>query len=196
MIFGLHRHRSPRSQKRLLVALALVAAPFASAAAQDYPSREVGGWTVAASADKQGCFLTRQYDRAGETTLLLGIDVDGGNHLSVLNRNWSIKPKDRLKLDFRLTKGGYSDRFAVGIVSDGKQGFVTDFDAKFPAHFAASRALQIYRGKVPVEQLSLEGSGVAVTELRRCVELHRTRAKAGKVSDRPSRIPKDPFARD
>lgn len=180
---------------RLLAPFALVSAST-PVWAQDYPSREVSGWTVAASTDKQGCFLTREYARSGETTLLLGIDIDGSNHLSVLNRNWSIKPKDRLKLSFRLTKGGYADHFAVGIVSDGKQGFVTNFDAKFPGHFAASKALQIYRGKVPVEQLSLEGSAAAITELRRCVELHRTSAKPAAAQNRSSRIPKDPFARD
>lgn len=79
----------------------------AHASAQEYSVRDVGGWTVAASKDKDGCFLTRTYGGDGETTLLLGLDVDGSNHLSVLNANWSIKPKDRWKLTFRLSKGGY-----------------------------------------------------------------------------------------
>jgi hypothetical protein len=83
------------------------------------------------------------------------------------------------------------------MASDGKRGFVTNFDAKFPGHFAASKAIQIYRGKVPVEQLALDGSGAAVAELRRCVGLHATtRATGTREKARSGRIPRDPFAPD
>lgn len=178
---------------------ALFAALLASAhaSAQEYPARDVDGWTVAASKDKEGCFLTRTYEGAGETTLLLGLDVDGSNHLSVLNANWSIKPKDRWKLTFRLSNGGYSNQSVVGMASQGKQGFVTNFEAKFPAYFAASKALHIYRDKVPVEQLSLDGSGAAVAELRHCVEIFsaKTTTRAPEKG-RSGQIPKDPFAPD
>ena len=179
--------------------LALVAGLLASApaAAQEYSARDVGGWTVAASKDGRGCFLTRTYAGAGGTTLLLGLDVDGANRLSVLNQNWSIKPKDRWKLTFKLTSGGYPNHPVVGMASDGKKGFVTDFDAKFPGHFAGSRALHIYRGEVPVEQLGLDGSGAAVAELRRCVGIQAATPAAGERETRRSdRIPKDPFAPD
>jgi hypothetical protein len=169
----------------------------APASAQDYPAREVGGWTVAASKDKEGCFVTRTYGGDGETTLLLGLDVDGGNHLSVLNANWSIKPKDRWKLTFRLSNGGYSNQPVVGMASQGKQGFVTNFEPKFPSYFATSKALHIYRGKVPVEQLSLDGSGAAVAELRHCVEIFSAKTTAGdRDKGRSGLIPKDPFAPD
>lgn len=167
------------------------------ASAQEYSVRDVGGWTVAASKDKDGCFLTRTYGGDGETTLLLGLDVDGGNHLSVLNANWSIKPKDRWKLTFRLSNGGYSNQPVVGMASQGKQGFVTNFEAKFPSYFAASKALHIYRGKVPVEQLSLDGSGAAVAELRNCVGILSEKPAAGaREKGRSGLIPKDPFAPD
>jgi hypothetical protein len=188
-----------RATLRPTLPLALFAGLLASApaSAQEYPARDVGGWTVAASKDGGGCFLTRTYPGDGETTLLLGVDVDGGNRLSVLNANWSIKPKDRWKLTFKLSSGGYANHPVVGMASDGKRGFVTNFDAKFPAHFAASKALHIYRDKVPVEQLTLEGSGAAVAELRRCVGMHATKpaADAGEKG-RSDRIPKDPFASD
>lgn len=179
--------------------VALVAGLFASAnaSAQNYAVRDVGSWTVAASKDGSGCFLTRTYAGTGETTLLLGLDIDGANRLSVLNDNWSIKPRDQWKLTFKLSKGGYPDHPVVGMASDGKRGFVTDFDAKFPSHFAASRALHIYRGDVPVEQLGLEGSGAAVAELRRCVGIHAAKpATGGRENERSDRIPKDPFAPD
>jgi hypothetical protein len=192
----------PRSRapvRLTFLRLAFAAGLFASAhaAAQEYPARDVGGWTVAASKDERGCFITREYGGEGETTLLLGLDIDGTNHLSVLNYNWSIKPKARLELNFRLSKVGYPKHFAVGMASHGKKGFVTNFEAKFPTYFAASRFLHIYRGDVPVEQLSLEGSGAAVAELRRCVAIYTARTTIGPGErERSARIPRDPFASD
>lgn len=117
------------SRKRPLVppmafhSLILAAGLFGSAAgaAEDYRARDVGGWTVAASEDGNGCFLTRQYDGVGGTTLLLGLDTDGTNHLSVLNDNWSIKRQERLNLDFRLSNGGYTGYTAIGMISNGKK---------------------------------------------------------------------------
>lgn len=175
-----------------LAAALLAAAPSVAA---DYASRTIEGWTVAQSKDGQGCFLTRDYDRNGGTTLLLGLDVDGSNHLSVLNPNWSIKPKEQLKLTYRLSRGGYDDHFAVGIKSEGKQGFVSTFEPKFPAYFAASKALHIARGDVPVARLDLQGSGAAVAELRQCVSVQKAKP-AGASADGASAdaIPKDPFA--
>jgi len=196
------RSRPARAQTILRATLfrcALLAGLFASApaVAQDYAPRDVGGWTVAASKDKLGCFLTRTYPVTGETTLLLGLDIDGSNHLSVLNANWSIRQKERWKLTFRLSHGGYTEHEVIGMTSDGKKGFVTNFEAKFPAYFASSKALHIYRGDVPVEQLNLEGSGAAVAELRRCVALFAERPAAGaRDKGRSGRIPRDPFAPD
>lgn len=177
------------------LAMAVLGLAYPAHAGRDYAARDVGGWTVAASKDGKGCFLTRDYDRPGDTTLLLGLDRDGTNHLTVLNANWSIKPKDRLKLTFRLSGGAYAGHFAVGMASDGKQGFVTSFEAKFPTYFATSASLDITRGAVPVERLSLTGSGAAVAELRRCVESSRARPAAGPTDQlRADDIPKDPFA--
>lgn len=165
------------------------------ASAGGYAPRKVGAWTVTASKDGKGCFLTRRYARPGDTTMLIGLDIDGANRLSVLNANWSIKSKDRLTLNFRLSNSSYPAHFAVGIVSDGKQGFVTSFGAKFPAYFAASKSLQISRGDVPVERLSLERVDVAVAELRKCVDDQSGEpqdATGGKVHSED--IPEDPFA--
>ncbi|KQS05371.1 hypothetical protein ASG11_12860 [Sphingomonas sp. Leaf357] len=167
----------------------------AHASARSYSARNVGGWAVAASKDRKGCFVTKEYDRPGATTLLLGLDIDGSNHLSVLNRNWSIRSKDRLELNFRLSKGVYSKHPAVGMAADGKQGFVTNFETEFPSFFATSEFLDIDRGDVAVEKLNLAGSGAAVAELRRCVEIQR--ANPGIKADRAERdddIPIDPFA--
>jgi hypothetical protein len=175
------------------VAVGIIASAHADA--RGYASRDVGGWTVTASKDGEGCFLTRAYDRTGETTLLLGLEIDGTNHLTVLNANWSIKPKDRLELTFRLSNSSFPRHFAVGIVSGAKRGFVTSFGRKFPSHFAASRTLNIFRGEVPVERLSLDGSGAAVAELRRCVDVQRAKPTVSAGERKPSdSIPEDPFA--
>lgn len=194
-----HRPWHRAALRPVLCAFAGITGLFASAqaSAQEYRVRNVGSWTVAASKDARGCFLTRDYGGAGNTTLLLGLDIDGTNHMSVLNYNWSIKSKDRLRLNFRLTNGGYSKHLAIGMEAEGKKGFVTDFEPKFPSYFATSKALHIYRADVPVEQLSLDGSGAAVAELRRCVDVQRTNEKTDAPErQRSARIPKDPFAPD
>ncbi|WP_454882921.1 hypothetical protein [Sphingomonas oryzagri] len=166
-----------------------------AAAARDYALRKVGDWTVTASKDGKGCFLTREYESNGGTTLLLGLDSDGTNRLTLLNPNWSIKPKDKLKLNFRLSNSSYPAHFAIGIVSDGKQGFVTSFGAKFPALFAASKTLRVSRGDVPVERVDLDGAGEAVKQLSNCVgDQHDRPAATDGVARRSSEIPTDPFA--
>lgn len=189
------RARAGSASGLLIFAVGLLAG--ARASAQDYTIREVGGWTVTASQDGKGCFLTRAYEGPGETTLLLGLDTDGSNRLSLLNANWSIEEKDRESLDFRLSNASVPRHLAIGIASDGKQGFVTSFGAPFPATFAASMFLHVFRGDVPVEKLSLRGSGAAVAELRRCVAFHRgKRATGARGDDRTGDVPIDPFARE
>jgi len=179
--------------------LPLAAGLFAAARApaQDYRPRTISGWTVSASSDGKGCFLTRQFEGPGDTALLLGLDTDGSNRLTVLNENWSIKEKAQLKLTFRLSTASFPRHLAVGIAADGKQGFVTAFGTEFPTTFASSEFLHITRGDVPVAELGLEGSGPAVAELRKCVALFREKPRAisGKDSSR-RRIPLDPFAPD
>lgn len=164
----------------LLVSTALLAAAPALAAP--------GGWSVAPSGDAKGCFLTRDFDRG--TTLLLGLDRDGSNRLTVLNPDWSIAPRDRVALTYRFTRASFPDHASVGIAADGKRGFVTGFGRDFPTQFAASRDLAIFRGKVPVERLALDGSGAAVTRLRACVAgLKTAKPRTGDA------IPRDPFAK-
>lgn len=198
------RGRPPLSAGRaLILATGLIAsapaisapAISAPAAAQDYRTRDVGDWTIAVSGDGGGCFVTRQYDGVGGTRLLLGLDTDGSNRLSVLNDNWSIAPGERLKLNFRLSGGKYAGHAVIGIESDGKRGFVTSFEAKFPSYFAASKGLDISRGTVPVEQLSLAGSGAAMAELRKCVQTRQAGDGDRKSARKPgAAIPRDPFA--
>ena len=177
----------------LVCATGLSASGHASAR-KDAP-QTVRGWTVTASKDGKGCFLTREYERNGGTTLLLGLDLDGTNRLVVLNANWSIKPKDKLTLNFRLSNSSYPAHFAVGMTSEGKRGFVTSFGAKFPSYFAESRFLNISLGDVPVERLDLDGGGAAVAALTDCVDDLRAKPAAAVEREGDSDdIPTDPFA--
>ena len=180
----------------LLCLAAMQASTGAAAAEKDALPRKVGDWTLAISEDGGGCFQTRIYDRPGDTTLLLGLDRDGSNHLTVLNANWSIKPRERLALDFKLTNGGYPKHFAVGLSSDDKQGFVTSFEKPFPTYLARSQTLNIARGDVPVERLSLAGSGAAIAALRDCVSARKAEPiKGTRSDDGADGIPRDPFAK-
>ncbi|WP_454280298.1 hypothetical protein [Sphingomonas sp. Marseille-Q8236] len=186
----------PTHRLASLMLFAMLVVGGGAASAADGPPRDLGDWTLAPSEDGEGCFLTRVYPRPGDTTLLLGLDRDGSNHLTVLNANWSIKPKERLALDFRLTNGGYPKHFAVGLTSDGKRGFVTSFEKAFPTYLAKSLRLDIARGDVPVERLALDGSGAAVAALRDCVAARRA-APTKPARDDTGRdgIPRDPFAK-
>ncbi|MFD1787225.1 hypothetical protein ACFSC3_06550 [Sphingomonas floccifaciens] len=161
------------------------------ASAQTAPKKTLGAWSLAVSRDGQGCFVTRRFDGPGETVLMLGLDSDGSNHLTILNGNWSIVPKQALTLEFRLSRGGYGDHAAIGIDVDGTRGFVATFEPRFPDHFAASERLDIYRGKMPVARLDLTGSGAAVAELKRCTAKQAPGAKGSSPS---SDVPIDPFA--
>ncbi|MBW8745829.1 MAG: hypothetical protein JF628_16110 [Sphingomonas sp.] len=187
--------RFPATVRPLFIALACMAGLVASdpALARDYGSRNVRGWTVAVSKDGEGCFLTRDFERG--TTLLLGLDTDGTNRLSVLNPKWSIKPRDKLTLNFRLSNSSYPAHFAVGMVSEEKQGFVTSFGAKFPSYFATSKTLFISRGDIPVERLDLDGADAAVAALRHCVDDQRSKPAPSVAGEaQPDEIPRDPFA--
>jgi len=188
----LPRAMTRRATRVLVWSSAMVTS--AAALAGSYATRDVAGWIVAASKDGSGCFLTKTFKRAGSTTVLLGLDRDGANRLSVLNSNWSIKPKDRLELDFSLSHGGYPKHFAVGIASDGKQGFVTSFEKQFLAYFARSEFLNVSRGDVPVERLNLAGSGPATGELRKCVAAQQAKSSTDDRAPEAGDIPTDPFS--
>lgn len=167
--------------------LLILAAP-----AQGYATRDLGPWKIAAARDGDGCFMTRVYPREGETTLLFGLSADGSNRLTLLNANWSIRPQDRLTLDYRLSNRRFPKQAAIGLASGDKRGFVSAFDTKFPSQFAAAASLAIFRGDTPVERLTLEGTGAAVGELRRCVAASKVGADARSTPD--DMIPRDPFA--
>lgn len=189
---GSQAHVRPMLHVTALVAVLL---PVTPSFARDYATRDVGQWVVSASSDGEGCFLTRIYQGPGETTLMLGLDVDGGNRLTILNTNWSVRQKEQLRLNFRLSNAAFPRHLAVGIAADGKKGIVTRFGTAFPGNFAASRFLHVTRGDVPVAELSLDGSGAAVAELRRCVDRYRGKpSAAGPEQQDAGRIPMDPFA--
>lgn len=185
-----------RRRSLLLLPVAGAALSVSGAAgAQEYATRDVGAWVVAPSSDRNGCFLTRSYGGARQTTLLFGLDTDGSNRLTLLNPNWSIREKEQLRLTYRFSNASFPKRAAIGIAANGKKGFVTSFGDTFPRTMATSTFLHVRRGDVPVEELTLDGSGAAVAELRKCVDVYRAApAKVTKGTKDSERIPLDPFA--
>lgn len=179
-----------------VLAVAATMASIPAVAAADYATRDVGAWTVAASSDRKGCFLTRTYPEPRGTTLQFGLDIDGSNRLTLLNANWSIRAREQLRLDFQLSGSAFPRHLAIGIAPQGQRGFVTNFGTTFPRSFAASDYLKVRRGDVPVEELKLDGSGAAVAALRTCVEHQRVPATGKPARDDRGRIPLDPFASD
>lgn len=178
----------------MLSVLVLATTMASIPAAADYATRDIGAWTVAASSDRKGCFLTRTYPEPRGTTLQFGLDIDGSNRLTLLNANWSVRAREQLRLDFQLSGSAFPRHLAIGIAPQGQRGFVTNFGATFPRNFAASDYLKVRRGDVPVEELKLDGSGAAVAALRICVDRQRTPATGKAARDDRGRIPLDPFS--
>ena len=173
-------------------AASLVASTAAMAA--DFPARPIGDWVVSQSSDSKGCFLSRTYPAPRRTTLQLGLDTDGGNRLTMLNTRWSIRPRDRLTLDFRLSSSAFPSHAAIGIASQGAKGFVTSFGRTFPAALASSRILLVERDGIRVEKVDLDGRRAASADLHRCVDQLRRTSGAPRPMRDGDRIPADPFA--
>lgn len=191
------RSRRPRRLTQAILRRCVLAALLGintAAVAADYPAHSLGAWLVSRSNDQKGCFLTRTYPAPRRTTLQLGLDIDGGNRLTMLNAHWSIRPRERLAMDFRLSNAAFPRHSAIGLAIQGAKGFVTTFGRSFPATFGSSRFLHVGRGGVPVEELDLDGSGAAVAELRRCVGQLRSGSGATQSMREEDKIPVDPFA--
>ena len=136
-----------------------------------------------------------EYEGDGATNLLLSLDIEGANSLMVDNYNWSTKDDEEYDIDYYLTAGVYDKHASRGYEHKGRHGFVTYFEAKFLTYFAASKSLDIRRGDVVVDELSLSGSGAAIAEMRRCVGLLKAKADAeAREKAKWAHIPKDPFA--
>ena len=201
--FSAHRHSSQAARPssrgghawRVVRVSGLAVSLFTSlaASAANYPTRSIGSWIVSESSDQKGCFVSRTYPAPRQTTLQFGLDTDGANRLTILNAHWSIRPRERLTMDFRLSNAAFPRHDAIGIATQGKKGFVTSFGRTFPTNLAASRFLHIRRGAVPIEELSLDGSGAAIAELSKCVG-RSSMASAVPTRKDDDRIPADPVA--
>jgi hypothetical protein len=183
-----------RGAALLLAAVSAAASPLDAA---EYRAREIAGWTVSETTDGAACLMGMEYEGEGATRLVMSLDPEGSNRLIVTNMNWSIKEDEELTLDYALSNGTYAKHPAVGMRGDGRGGFVTGFEKPFPDYFAQSRYLHIRRDGTLVDRLSLDGTGAAVVELRRCVAAVRARAAAeAREKARWADIPTDPFKPD
>ena len=187
---------SPRRSAGFLP-LAVACSLAAPLGAAEYRAREVAGWTVAETSDGTACLMGMDYEGEGSTRLILSLDPQGSNRLIVSNLNWSTKEDEELELDYALSSGTYEKHPTIGMRSDGRGGLVTGFEKPFPEYFAQSRYLHIRRDGTLVDRLSLDGSGAAMVELRRCVAGIRARAAAeAREKARWADIPADPFKTD
>jgi hypothetical protein len=178
----------------VLVSALTVGGPLRAA---EYRAREIAGWTVSETSDGTACLMGMDYEGEGATRLILSLDPKGENRLIVSNLNWSTKEDEELELEYALSNGTYEKHPTIGMRSEGRGGLVTGFEKPFPDYFAQSRYLHIRRDGTLVDRLSLDGSGAAVTELRRCVAVVRSRAAVeAREKARWADIPTDPFKAD
>ena len=179
--------------KQLLIVLALTVTPL-----QARTWADAGGWEVAESTDRDGCYMASEFQGPGDTTLILTHQLNGRILLGVSNTNWSISKDDKFAdLRYVLDKVAYSGGEAVAVIhNDGSKGFVTLLNADFLTDFAASKSLDIKRGDVVVDELLLNGSAAGLAQMGKCMaHLKAVEAAAAREKARWKHIPKDPFAK-
>ena len=168
--------------RSIALASALAGLAVTPASARDWP--DAGGWSIGELDNGTSCYVTQEFEGAGETSLMLTLNVDNTVLLSALNANWTSKPGQTYQLTYVLDAGEYSDHASIGFESGGRKGFVGGFEPSFPSYFGTL-----------VDQLSLKGTGPAVALGRACVATLKAKADAaGREKARLEHIPIDPFA--
>jgi len=165
------------------------------ALAEDW-AREVGGWTVGRTGDM--CIMTMEYEGAGATNLTLAVNEETEKtYLSVDNYLWSAKEGEVYELAYHLGEWVYTAP-AIGTEANYiRKGFITSVSSEFLSDFAKSDDLEITRGDILVDDLSLKGSAAGLAVFERCrTELARDMEQRRRDRERLSHIPTDPFADD
>lgn len=170
----------------------MVALVPVSAHARDWP--ETAGWSIFEGADH--CGIAMEYEGKGATELLVGLNVEGKVFALLTNTGWSASKEETYEIqwvvngmEYSGTSSGYGDTY------ESRKGFGGKFGADFFDDLAKGSNLRIYRGDTLIDQLSLSGSGAAVTVAKRCVQTVKARLAAEEEErQRFSHIPDDPFA--
>jgi TonB family protein len=177
---------------RQLLIFATATAGFASNSyARTWP--DAGGWTIAEA--NNGCYMTSEFEGAGDTELTLYLHIDGKQNILLENSNWSVTEGQKYPLRYLLNGSEYSGAESLGLSPTPKPSFGARMNGDFAVDFAKASGLKIYNGDTLVDSLSLSGSGAGVAMLRRCTASMKVRVDAeNREKARLAYIPKDPFA--
>jgi periplasmic protein TonB len=170
---------------------ALLILVSAEASAADYIG-EFGGWEVGRAED--GCLAQMEYEGPGATQVTVKKFVTNNFRVLVTNYNWSARQDEAYQVTFWLNGTDYSGN-VLGARGSGRSGFVAKFDNDLEGDFTKGSSLHIYLDDQQIDQLSLEGTAVAMQAVNRCLVKVRTEMTAAeRERSRYAHLPTDPFA--
>lgn len=159
-----------------------------------WPSR--GSWDI--SKYDVRCLAGQSYEGAGETRLTLSVELDGTSRLIAVNQNWTtVEGVDYPEVTVLIDDTPYRGGIARGVKSSfsAGSGLLVEMPSEFLSDFATGSSLKITNGDILVDSLSLNGSAIAVTSLRQCINAVRAEHRqAENQRQRLAHIPVDPFA--
>lgn len=176
---------------RIVVLLFMAAAPTA-ASAKSWP--DAGGWSIAEG--ETGCGIFSGFDGKGDTELTVLLNTDGSSGAMLTNLGWNAAEGEKYEIAWVLNGNRYEGtNFGTGRKYETRKGFVAQFDGSFLDDFAGGSSLNVYRGEILVDQLSLAGSAAAVAVAKRCVaHVKALRDAEEREKQKFSHISDDPFA--
>lgn len=166
------------------------------------------GWEVVGDESDQSCSIARDFEGPGSSVLVLVAHAQKSSGAVLLsNSNWTIERGERVRMAFDLEgiKDGSYEGNAYGFRYDGRGAIGLSFpDLAFLADFAQASGIDFFRvegedGKesyTAVDQLRLDGTGAAISAMRRCLSHQRQLiAAADAEKKRWEHIPGDPFSK-
>jgi len=177
--------------KLVIVAATVAILPQAVHAAEIVGRR--GDWEI--FRDSKSCGMTRSYEGAGATEMML-IRYAGGNiRVMITNMGWSAKQGALYDISYVVNGASYGGAKAVGTAERDRKGFVSTFVGRFADDFAQGSLLQVLLAGKEIERLPLNGSGAALSLIDQClVRVRADLATAEREQAKRADLPKDPFA--
>ena len=173
-------------------AACLMGLPGQASANIDF-AEERGGWTIVSLDD--GCVMGMDFEGPGATRLVMVREPDSETLIvAVMNLNWSAKDDADYEVSIYLDEEGFGGT-AGGYVDGVYKGFMAPLPLRFLPEMAKASSMYIYLGDQQIDQLSMDGTAVAIASLDRCTKLvKRDLAAQQRERDRFAHLPKDPFA--
>ncbi|MEZ5743511.1 MAG: energy transducer TonB [Sphingomonadaceae bacterium] len=137
-----------------------------------------------------------EYEGPGATSLTYIKWANGDRSLMLTNSGWTAKAGMPYNVTYSLDGVSFSGG-SVGATVSYKSGFFAKFNDEFETHFARGATLWVYLDEELIDQLSLNGSAIALKSVNRCLASVREKIIAAqREKERWSHIPKDPFSKD